>query len=69
MKLIFRYLRGTSKVCLSFGGSEPSLEGYTNSDMAGDLDCRKSTLGAYLHLQGELYHGSQSYKSAFHYVL
>ena len=43
MKWIFGYLRGTSKVCLSFGESEPSLEGYTNSDMARDLDCRKST--------------------------
>ena len=43
VKWIFRYLRVTSKVCLSFGGSKPSLEGYTDSDMAGDLDCRKST--------------------------
>ena len=45
MKWIFRYLRGPSKVCLSFGGSKPSLESYTDSDMAGDLDCRKSTYG------------------------
>ena len=43
MKWIFRYLRGTSKVCLSFGESELSLEGYTDSDMARDLDCRKYT--------------------------
>ena len=45
VKWIFRYLRGTSKVCLSFGGSKPSLEGYIDSDMVGDLDCRKSTSG------------------------
>ena len=45
MKWIFRYLKGTSKVCLSFGGSEPSLEGYTDSDLDRDLDCRKSTSG------------------------
>ena len=45
VKYIFRYLRGTSKVCLSFRGSKPSLEGYTESDMVGDLDCRKSTFG------------------------
>ena len=45
MKWIFRYLSGTSKVCLSFRGLEPSLEGYIDSDMAGDLDCRKSTYG------------------------
>ena len=43
MKWIFRYLKGTLKVCLSFGGSEPSLESYTNSNMVGDLACRKST--------------------------
>ena len=45
VKCIFRYLRGTSKVCLSFRESKPSLEGYTESDMAGDLDCRKYTFG------------------------
>ena len=43
MKWIFRYHKGISKVCLSFGGSEPSLEGYTDSDMTGDLNSRKST--------------------------
>ena len=50
MKWIFRYLRGTSKVCLSFGGLEPSLEGYTDSGMGGDLE--NLFLGTYLHLQG-----------------
>ena len=45
MKWTFRYLRGTSKVCLSFGGSEPSFEGYIDFDMTGDLDYRKSTFG------------------------
>ena len=34
LKWIFRYLRGTSKACLSFGGSEPSFESYTDFDMA-----------------------------------
>ena len=43
MKWIFRYLRGILKVSLRFEGLEPSLKGYTNYDMAGDLDCRKST--------------------------
>jgi hypothetical protein len=43
VKWIFRYLRGSSKSCLSFGSSKPVLEGYTNADMAGDLDGRKST--------------------------
>ena len=45
MKWIFRYLRGTSRVCFCFEESKPSLEGYTDFNMAGDLDCRKSTSG------------------------
>ncbi|CAJ2658330.1 unnamed protein product [Trifolium pratense] len=45
VKWILRYLRGTSKVCLCFGGGDPVLDGYTDADMAGDLDCRKSTSG------------------------
>jgi hypothetical protein len=43
VKWILRYLRGTSKLCLSFGKGEPVLEGYTDADMAEDLDHRKST--------------------------
>ena len=45
MKWIFRYLRGTSKLCLTFGGEKAALVGYTDADMAGDLDERKSTSG------------------------
>ena len=48
MKWIFRYLRGTSKECLSIGGLEPSLEAYTDYNMAGDQDCRKS-ISRYLY--------------------
>ena len=69
VKWIFRYLRGTSKVCLSFGGSKPSLEGYIDFDMARDLDCRKYTSRYLFTFAGGLYHGSQSYKSVFHYLL
>ncbi|OMO59210.1 Integrase, catalytic core [Corchorus capsularis] len=45
VKWIFRYLRGTSKMCLSFGTTQTILEGFTDADMAGDLDSRKSTSG------------------------
>ena len=45
MKWIFRYLRGNSKLCLTFGDSKPVLEGYVDTDWAGDLDGRKSTPG------------------------
>ena len=39
---IFRYLRGTSRVCLCFGG-KAMLDGYTDADMVGDVDSKKST--------------------------
>ncbi|GKV15798.1 hypothetical protein SLEP1_g26549 [Rubroshorea leprosula] len=45
VKWIFRYLRGTTKLCLTFGQTEPILKGYTDADMASDLDNRKSILG------------------------
>ena len=45
MKWILRYLRGTSKVCLGFGSGEPMLDGYTDSDMASDVDSKKSISG------------------------
>ncbi|GKV32108.1 hypothetical protein SLEP1_g40737 [Rubroshorea leprosula] len=47
VKWIFRYLRGTTKLCLTFGQTEPILKGYTDADMAGDLDNRKS-ISSYL---------------------
>ena len=43
MKSIFRYLRSSSKLCLTFGDSKPVLKGYVDADWAGDLDGRKST--------------------------
>lgn len=43
IKWILKYLRGTSKVCLRFGDGKPILCGYTDADMAGDVDNRKST--------------------------
>ena len=45
IKWIFKYLRASSKYCLSFGSFKPVLEGYTDADMAGDLDGRKSNSG------------------------
>jgi hypothetical protein len=35
---IFRYLRGTSKACLKFGGTGKGLVCYVDSDYASDLD-------------------------------
>lgn len=45
VKWILRYLKGTTKICLCYGGAISILEGYTDADMAGDLDSRKSTSG------------------------
>ena len=59
VKWILRYLRGTSKVCLCFGSGELMLDGYTNSDMAGDVDSRKSISGFMMTFAG----GAVSWKS------
>ncbi|GKV23084.1 hypothetical protein SLEP1_g32861 [Rubroshorea leprosula] len=45
VKWIFRYLRRTTKLCLTFGQTKPILKGYTDADMAGDLDNRKFISG------------------------
>ena len=45
VKWILRYLRGTTRDCLYFKGSDPILKGYTDVDMTGDLDNRKYTTG------------------------
>ena len=45
MKWILRYLRGSTNIKLCFGSSEPVLVAYTDADMAGDVDNRKSISG------------------------
>jgi hypothetical protein len=45
VKWILRYLRGTSTHALCFGGSNIVLHGYVDSDMVGDKDSRRSTIG------------------------
>ncbi|XP_072084661.1 secreted RxLR effector protein 161-like [Arachis hypogaea] len=45
IKRILRYIKGTSNVALCFGGSEFIVNGYVDSDFAGDLDKQKSTTG------------------------
>ncbi|RDY07580.1 hypothetical protein CR513_08285, partial [Mucuna pruriens] len=44
VKWILRYLHGTSDLRLCFGDDEPTLVGYSNSDMVGEVDSKKSTL-------------------------
>ena len=45
VKWILRYLKGTTNQALCFGGSNISLQGYVDADMAGDRDNRRSTTG------------------------
>ena len=52
VKWIMRYLRGTSNLKLCFGNEKPVLVGYTDSDMAGDIDSRKSTSGYLITFTG-----------------
>eukprot|EP00253_Pinus_taeda_P028006 PITA_28006 len=43
VKWILRYLKGTSHYCLCFCHDETVLVGFTDADMAGDMDTRMST--------------------------
>ena len=43
VKWILKYLRGTTTHALCFGGSDTILQGYVDSDMAGDKDIRRRT--------------------------
>ncbi|RVW34206.1 Retrovirus-related Pol polyprotein from transposon TNT 1-94 [Vitis vinifera] len=52
VKWIMRYLRGTSKLKLTFGSGKPIFVGYTDSDMTGDVDNRRSTSGYLMTFSG-----------------
>ncbi|GKA87395.1 putative RNA-directed DNA polymerase [Tanacetum coccineum] len=52
VKWIFRYLRGTSKLGITFGNGKPMLVGYTDSDLAGNKDNMKSTSGYLMTFAG-----------------
>ena len=53
VKWILRYLRGTSNVCLCYGKGKLILDGFTDADMVGDIDSRKSTSGYLMTFAGE----------------
>ena len=54
VKLIFRYLRGTTDYGIMFSKQQsgPSVRGYVDADYAGDLDDRRSTTGYVFTLGG-----------------
>ncbi|GKG06274.1 hypothetical protein Tco_0326360, partial [Tanacetum coccineum] len=49
---IFRYLLGTSNVCLEFRKLKYGLVGYVDSDYASDLDKRRSLIGYVFTVEG-----------------
>ena len=52
VKWILRYLHGIVDMRLCFGGDKPTLLGYLYSDMAGDIDSRRFTLGYLIKFAG-----------------
>ncbi|GJZ38350.1 hypothetical protein Tco_0584541, partial [Tanacetum coccineum] len=52
VKWIFRYLRGTSKLGITFRNGKPMLVGYTDSNLAGNKDNMKSTSGYLMTFAG-----------------
>ena len=51
VKLILRYLRGTMGTVFCYSGSNTTLHGYVDSDMAGDIDSMRSMTG-YIYTVG-----------------
>lgn len=45
VKMVFRYLKGTTKIKLCFGLDDLDITGYIDADFASDVDDRKSTNG------------------------
>ena len=52
VKWMLRYLRGRSDYCITYNRSSEFVCGYVDSDFAGDLDKRMSTLGYVFTLVG-----------------
>ena len=52
VKWLLRYLKGTSKIALCYNKKEVILEGFSDADLGGCLDTRKSTTGYIFTLGG-----------------
>lgn len=51
-KRVLRYLRGTTDLGITYGPTSTSLEGFSDSDLGGDPDRRRSTSGSMFLLHG-----------------
>ena len=56
-------------MCLSFGSGEPMLDRYTDSDMAGDVNSKKSISGFLMTFAGKRSLGNPSCRNMSHYPL
>ena len=54
VKRILKYLRDTNTHALCFGVLNSSLHGYVNSDMVGDKDSKRSTIGYVFTMHGTI---------------
>ena len=54
MKWVLRYLKGTTDTGLCFGGDTCQINGFVDSDYAGDLDRRRSATGYVFRIHGAL---------------
>ena len=52
VKWILRYLKGTSELCLCFTKGNLTLQGFSDADLGGDFDTKKSTTGYIFTLGG-----------------
>ena len=52
VKKALRYLQGTKCLMLTYRSDSLQVEGYSDSDFAGDIDDRKSTSGYVFTLAG-----------------
>jgi hypothetical protein len=52
VKLIFRYIKGTPYFRVWYAkGNELNMFTYTDADLAGSIDEKRSTSGAYFYLE------------------
>ena len=63
IKWILGYLEGAFKLCLCFGNGKTMLDGYTDVDMTGDLNNKKSISGYLMIFTRGQCHGKISYRS------
>ncbi|WJZ96998.1 hypothetical protein VitviT2T_015634 [Vitis vinifera] len=54
VKWILRYLKGSLDTCLCFTSASLKLQGYVDTDFAGDIDSKKSTTGFVFTLGGTI---------------